>query len=330
MGARQLIWFMRESHYWRDYKMTNKISAENLIELWSIETSRNGYVEKVREYMEDIGGKLKELSEGEIKGIKQKIVPIRSRIEHKNVNKGFGYLSSSQEHNREKEILCSAIIADSFKNRDLKTTPLVVPIDNIYSFFPGNASLVYKTELFEDRKREGEYAIILTGITDSEIFTQKVLEQIPQQYNAGLDFFRGCSELGTKLYEFSNGMDIVLERNNGSLKKTLEEIAEKGDLEDAKLFLATNLLLQDKQTWQDLWYEKKGKGTPLYIVAPQTFHDAMNRLNLSWGHGTCDYNYRATFGGHDAPVFGEYKAVPYEEQGLSADDFKTKVGRFLK
>ena len=71
-----------------------------------------------------------------------------------------------------------------------------------------------------------------------------------------------------------------------------------------RLLLATSLLLTDKQLWQSLWYEGRPRGTPLFIITSQAFHDAMNRLNRSWGHGGVDYKYRAncSLGDFELPV----------------------------
>mgnify|MGYP001485686259 CR=1 FL=1 len=100
----------------------------------------------------------------------------------------------------------------------------------------------------------------------------------------------------------------------------------------SKLLLVTCLLLQDIQRWQDLWYENKVEGTPLYVVAPMVFHDAMNRLNASWGHGAFDYQYRAanSLGDNAKPLFEPNIELPnYREQGLSLEQFRQKVEEFL-
>ncbi len=254
-------------------------------------------------------------------------------------NKGFGYLSSSSKHDREKEAKAAFFIARCFQEKENGVKPLVLLIDDIYAFIPETASLVYKTQIFdkiasEQNPRE-DFAIILTGFSDSEIFTQEILEQVPTQNNAGLGPGKE-TPFGQDLMEFATGqLRLLIEEEKGDLKAVLGKIVgtKKGyPEEDGKLLLATGLLLQDIQVWQNLWYESKKKGTMLYIVAPMSFHDAMNRLNLGWGHGGIDYSTRASnsLGNEDAPPLEDgVELKNYHYQGLSSEEFKGRIEPIL-
>jgi len=265
-------------------------------------------------------------------------IPIR-KIKRENRHAGIGYLSTSENHDSQKELLATKYIVDAFKTRKVETKSLIIPIDSFYKFIPSNASLVAKTELFNEiagkQDSQQNYAIIISDFTGSNVFTQEVLEQIPTQRNAGLEIFSN-TEFGIKLSDFSQKkLPIIIERANGDLRTVISVIGG-GQERDARLLLATGLLLQDAQKWQGLSYENKEKGTPLYIVAPFSFHNAMNRLNFDWGHGGPDYRYRAScsLGDFDEPVFGELKSyydfsTIYHKEGLSQEEFRRRVEPIL-
>lgn len=253
-------------------------------------------------------------------------------------NKGIGYLSSSSKHDRTQEEKTALFIARCFKERKNPVRPLVLLIDNFYRFMPWRPSLVRKTLTFDEIASEQnpgqDFAIILTGFSDSEIFTQETLEQVPTQKNAGLELF-AHTQFGKDLLEFANGqLPLLMKEARGDLKAVLGKIVGTTGWpeEDGKLLLVTGLLLQDGQMWQSLWYEGKRKGTPLYIVAPMSFHDAMNRLNLAWGHGKLDYSYRASSSlgsWNEPPLEDGVKLENYHKQGPSAQEFKRRINPIL-
>jgi len=264
-------------------------------------------------------------------------------------NTGLGYAATSETHDREKELLLTAYIAKAFKERafDHETIPVVVPIDEFYRFIPGNSSLVMKTRLFNEFSEKEfpgkNFVIILSGFSDSIIFTKSVLEKIPFQTNAGLGLLFNRDdvhpEVGQNLLKFSDStFALMMERLNGDLKAVLAEVmtlASTKDEESAKLIIAMCLILHDCQAWQSLWCESGGQGTPLYVVAPASYHHAVNRFNFSCGHGAVDYHYRCMLGVCDEPVFepepeGELDIVPYPNQGPSAEDYESRVGTILK
>ena len=264
-------------------------------------------------------------------------IPIR-RIKRTNRNAGIGYLSASANHDRQKEMLATKCIADAFETREAKIKPLIIPIDSFYKFIPSTASLVTKIQTFDEiaRRQDSQqnYVFILSDFTESNVFTQEILEQVPTQINAGLELFSN-TEFGRKLLDFSQKeLPVIIERENGDLR-TVINVVGGGQERDTRLLLAIGLLLQDIQRWQGLSYEGREKGTPLYIVAPFSFHNAMNRLNFEWGHGATDYRYRASssLGNFDDPVFGEVGSQDfntiYHKQGLSQEEFRRRVEPIL-
>ncbi|MCB9800610.1 MAG: hypothetical protein H6773_00305 [Pseudomonadales bacterium] len=254
-------------------------------------------------------------------------------------NRGFGYLSSSVNHDRKKERMTARYIADCFQAKESPVQPIIVLVDDFYHFCPGNPSLVSKTQIFDEIAVEQlpsqDFAIVLSGFTESRIFTQSALKQVPYQDNAGLELGK-ITQFGNELLYFaSNGLRSLIEKNNGNLDAVLKQMSEAGNFpeDDVRLLLVTSLLLQDMQKWQNLWYESRKKGTPLYIVAPMSFHDAMNRLNFEWGHGGLDYRYRASnsLGNHDEPPLeNNVTTENYYNQGLSSNDFQRKVSPILE
>ena len=132
--------------------------------------------------------------------------------------------------------------------------------------------------------------------------------------------------LGIKLLDFAKNIKEVLKQSNGDVETVLKAVSRGGNDDDARLLLTTALLLQDGQQWQDLWYEGEVKGTPLYLVAPRIFHDAMKRLNINWGHGAMDYEARAnaSLGAFNKPLANA------NQQGLSSAEFEKKVGALLR
>lgn len=258
-------------------------------------------------------------------------------------NKGHGYISSSSGYDKEKELKLVSYVARCFREGGVQ--PVVVSIDEFYRFYPVRLSLVRKTLTFdriaENQQPEQDFAIILTGFTESAIFTQQILDQVPYQPNAGLDVSSERTQFGNDLLMFAaRKLPSLIKKENGDLSAVLETIMKTGNFpeEDARLLLVTGLLLQDIQAWQDLWYEqkawegKKPKGTSLYIVAPKSFHDAMNRLNIHWGHIAVDYRYRAanSLGNADEPPLEDTDVeTRYYKQGISGEEFQRRIGPIL-
>jgi len=320
------------------------ISTKELIELYSLETSKNPFVQQVRQDMESLEERIKAVSGGKLDLNSPRVRDVKRVIERQSKNKGHGYLGYSVDHDREKEAVATALVASCFLNREVKTQPIIVPIDDFYRFYPALASLVAKTKTFDADVigSKTDYSIILSGFSLSTVLRQDYLEQIPHQNNADLNLSLE-GEFGKKFMGFAYEISEKFSQFEGNINQVLESLV-KGKQEkigSAKLLLATSLLLQDKQRWQDLWYESKGKGTSLYIVAPMSFHDAMNRLNLCWGHGALDYSHRASLGNNMVPLFGSVASenadpfgldaeLPnYENQGFSLAEFRQKVEEFL-
>lgn len=299
---------------------------EAILDQGSLDRASSAYVRQMRDL---------NLSEDE----KRRLQSAGKYILWSEENRGFGYLSSSVSHVREEEVRAARYIADCFKAKESPVQPIVVLVDDFYHFIPGNPSLVSKTQIFDEIATEQQpsqdFAIILSGFTESRIFTQSTLKQVPYQGNAGIEPGK-TTQFGNELLDFATKrLQSLIEENNGNLDVVLKQMSEAGNFPEdhVRLLLATSLLLQDMQKWQNLWYESRIKGTPLYIVAPMSFHDAMNRLNFGWGHGGLDYRYRASnsLGNNDKPPLeNNVVTEEYYSQGLPSDDFQRKVGPILE
>lgn len=246
-------------------------------------------------------------------------------------NGGFGYCSTEDADSADAEAIVVDLIVGAFRDRNI--IPIKIDIDVFYGYAPRILSIVEKIRHFDTERQErglpNRYAIVLTGFGESILFPTQALQSIPVQENAGLGILKN-TEFGKLLSHTSNMLVYAIEQH-GSLNALLEHTCSRFG-EDGNLFLATCLLLQDRQTWQELWYEWTGSegGTSLFIVAPPCFHDAMNRLNLSWGHGHTDYAYRATLGRSDQALSkdGE-EPEPYHKQGLSSEEFERRMRPIL-
>src|SRR3989344_930416 len=248
--------------------------------------------------------------------------------------RGVGYSSSSLNHDPEKEKLCAAYVAGAFQERGI--SPLVIPVDEFYRYLPSVTSLSEKTRLLSKISKERR-SVVLTGFTSSVLFAQGVLEKIPNQVEIGMDPLKVDPDqlaLAIRTNKFAMSLPDLFSTKNGDLKAVLQFLTPDESLFDGtKLLLATSLLLQDRQTWQSLWYERaKEGGIPLYIVAPESFHNAMNRLNYNWGHGTFDYHYRAnnSLGANDEPPFELYDGAKWLQRGSPFVDFKRIVDPILQ
>ncbi|MDD4878344.1 MAG: hypothetical protein PHO02_04900 [Candidatus Nanoarchaeia archaeon] len=282
--------------------MANGISEEELIAIGDLETSSQPYVAGVRDILNNLENKLKEASSGlitsfENPAINRVTMPILLQTEKP---RGFGYVASSFEHNKSMETLWAAIIAKAFMDSELNFHPVVMPIDEYYRFMPSYLSIVGKTEEISKRKMRDNsgrpYAVVLSGFTESAVFRQEVLRQMPNQHEIFGE--TGIKEPISMIKEFRDfntySSERIFTEQDGNIKGALEELSKYGKKEDAELLLCSALLLHDQQMWQNLWYECK-EGIPLYIVAPFEFHEAMDRINMNWGHGPLDYNYRAGY-----------------------------------
>lgn len=296
------------------------IDRDELLRLGDTNASADPFVMLVGEKMDE------EIDAAELlPGIRR----ARTRIQMADRHAGFGYASASADPDQGNEASAAAYLAQGFRDQLDPIDPVIVPVDQLYRYEPGVLSLVDKvTSLSAPDHR---IAIVLSGFFQSDIFTDDVLKQVPAQDNAGLSP-RQFSAFGKRLDAFARErLPLMVARHGGDTSAVVDELGSAGDRENARLLVAVGLLLQDKQRWQNLWYEY-GEGTPLYVVGPQSFHDAMNRLNMSWGHGTTDYSYRAraSLGAEELPLNEDEAVGRYHRQGLRAQAFEEKVGPFLK
>lgn len=263
---------------------------------------------------------------------------LRFELHMKEQNNGFGYVATSQDDGRDDAVAITAHIAESFRTKTPPVQTTIIPIDEFYRFKPEGLSLVYKTTTFDamtrDKHPDTDRVIILTGFHDSSVFDEQTLQQIPTQENAGL-VRTNETELGKYLSEFAkNILPPLMEEKQGDIIAVLQTIVEytQGVVGDAKLLLATALLLQDCQLWQNLVYEGREKGTPLFIVAPLSFHDAMNRINEVGSHSGRDYLYRASMslGAIENLRPDTTPTLPNaHNQGLSAKSYRDRIQPLL-
>lgn len=320
------------------------ITAQELVKLGDLDNPSNSFTTDVRKTLDNLKVRLSEESNGLITSLEQReIAEVRIPIEWKDSTGGFGYVSSSTHQDYNKEVLWSAIVANSFRDKDNPMSPLVISMDDFYSYSTVNPSLTRKVRhtfsrenLKDDKGRP--YAIVLSNFLNSKVFTEDNLLAVPHQDQA----FKG-----NNLFKFAESIILKEYSTLSELLSNLKSSCPSAKDEDLSLLLCTSLVLQDFQSWQDLSYEgSRGEGTPLYIVAPRTFHDAMNRLNLTWGHGAMDYNYRASCSlrSHNYPPFeivdGKVKTkddciqerlqtLGFEFKGLSNEDFNKRVCSIL-
>jgi len=284
----------------------------------------------------EVSEKIRKISEEGLKNKTRSLRLMETFITNADIKSGYGIISSSPDHDFEKETLATAYVASIFiRYKQEYQLPLIFNIDDIYSLPPYEPSLVGKIIFFEHLRKsfesEKKYLIILTGLSRSKIFEEKILNQVPNQENARLTYHFVSDpssypniEFGEKLYEFSNRLPQLFLQKKGVINEIMTEIKKnKNEVDDKglKLLMVTGLLLQDRQRWQTLWFEGQDSGTFLFIVAPSSFHHAMNRLNAMWGHGAYDYFARASLKLPD-PIFEESASnVSYERQGLNSENF---------
>lgn len=297
-------------------KMTKRFTGKNLIALGEIERSSHSVVTAVREALGSLDEKLAVHSNGKIQSVEdRRLGYVRWISETANPQnpQGFGYLASSLEYDAEKETLWAGVAVDAFQKAGFH--PLVLPIDDFYRYIPDSwrlmcphTSLTFKVRQLSAEKmydkQKKPYALVLTGFTQSKVFSATTINEIPHQDDAGF-LYSHYTPFAKSLYDFSkNKFPLLLVHEHGSLQNLLFSFAQKISgvrEEDIRLLAATALMLADGQSWQSLWHV----GIPLYVVAPKPFHDAMNRLNFCWGHGAMDYQYRAmhSLRANNYPIF---------------------------
>ena len=235
----------------------SELTTQGLIELGSIETSSHPFVQHVRRFLEldREAFVAKAKSFHAVEDIAEKLEDVEDSITwhgHVPYNYGFGYLSSSSKHDFDKEAFCAAVVAGALKTTGAQ--PLVVPIDKFYSYMTYNCSLVAKARFFADQEVIDRPAIVLSGFTQSAIYTEEVLRQIPHQYNIAesSDVFQAEFE------KFAQGIHRFF-KENVSVEQTLDWILKGHALEQqegAQLLLAAALIWANQEAFQPLSYRK--------------------------------------------------------------------------
>lgn len=328
-------------------KKIKRFSTEKLIALGEVEHSSHSVVTAVREALGSLDEKLSVHSNGKTQSVEDRRLgyvtwmPERANPQRPS---GFGYLASSLEYDAEKETLWAGVAVDAFQKAGFH--PLVLPIDDFYRYIPDSwrlmrphTSLTFKVrqlsveKMYDKQKKP--YALVLTGFTQSKVFSATTINEIPHQDDAGF-LYSHYTPFAKSLYEFSTKkFPLLLEQENGFLQHLFYSFAKKMPGvhdDDIRLLAATALMLVDGQSWQSLWHD----GIPLYVVAPKPFHDAMNRLNFCWGHGAMDYQYRAmhSLRANNYPVFevidGKFKTESDFRKEFNRENYITSPDPSMK
>ena len=283
------------------------------VAFYKVDTASDGLAAAVRTQLPFLEKDLARLSRGKVALDDDYLAAVLRKLAgDAHTHKGVGYWASSLGADPAKELLISALAVRCLKEANLE--PLVIPLDDFLVYPPQTeSSFVARSANFdEDTNRHSsstQFALVISGFCSSTLLPDDLLRLIPSQEEAGL--WREVSECGGLLGLFAQNLWRFENRAGprAGLKCVQEIVQNESGVTsaDVKLLYATALLLQDRNTWQRLWYERSKKGTPLMIVAPSSFHQAMNRLNRDWGKGGPDYQYRCccSLGALDMPVFEE-------------------------
>lgn len=328
-----------------------------LIELGNLERSKDPFVREVSRVLENLDEEVKRIFENkltleQITECKDFELKRMLRLAGKTAS-SHGFMTSSLDDNKEKEILWSAIVADI--TRKTGFDPIIIPIDKFYLYLPEKMELVSKLFYFKDsyNERGQKRFIILSGITQSSLYEEDVLKSIPYQANAGLS--TPCdktTETGRKFSEFGNELEGLLIKYDGNIDEVIKEVSEKDKIKDgktsvkaAKILIATELLGY-QTNWQKLWQERLA---PAYFIAPQSFHFGLTRISYTDAHNSKDYIIRVGLESYIFPPFDIQKEKIithndafknfkesmntrqkdiFTEGGLSREEFTALIDRF--
>ncbi len=287
------------------------LSEHDLIEIGTVATSRHPFVSEVRRILPNLDDMLKVEY-----GIGLGHPPVKDFSENVMIapNKGHGYVASSRDHDIQKELLWTSVVVSALqKNVCHSFEPLVLPVDVLYQYQPEVCDLTKKVFYFNPIfNSEGKnYFFILSDFCSSALYDEKTLTDIPSQEELGglgeehqyLERKYGLT-FGGASRKFYDVIADSLKRCDGNVKNTLSDLQSRYfsvDPDDVKLLVAATLL-NSMGNWQRLWYESRGNGVPLYIIAPEAFHHALNNLRIFDGHSHYEYQYRALSGANDFPI----------------------------
>lgn len=312
------------------------------------------FIERVKNV--DIEQKLKELSLGEIESREDTRLNWVDIIGSAHTH--YRYITSSLDWDKEAEIFWTAMLVETAKKNNLH--PLLWPIDGIYDTIAvANPSLAWKIRTLNihlPSDEEGRrYAHFIVDFCGSKLYTEEILKDMPSQLKTGLDIRTEgqYSDLGKQLLSFLNYKLPKIFEEEQSISNILARLmkqAPEAAEQDIKFFLATCLLLSDRQTWQNC-----SDNCPTYIIAPKLYHDTMNFLNRSWGWGQLDYKTRSNMsmdypffafvdgklmthdqlkerydGSGDVHEFAQRWWKAYEEKGCKREDFERRIAPILE
>ena len=284
-----------------------------------------------------------------------------SYLKNINARGGIGYLTSSLHHNENVEAYWTAKVAKTLI--DSGRHPLIISVDEAYLTSQATSVIVMAQKLtklgYVKDSNGRNYVIVITGVSRSVLFTENILRQIPSREHlesslAAEPYFRalnGTLALNQSQVFFGKSMAENITKLAQLVK---QKTGTSPDSECIKLWLQFYILNHDVD-WQSLWYEytdNSGLGVPVYIVAPESFHSAIDRMHDNWTKSPHDYRYRSShsLGGNIMPAIDsidekvmlsgellEYlrpkqgdtpessKLLNYPRRGISPQEFKRRT-----
>ncbi len=308
------------------------LTEQDLIRIGTIESSTHPYVTAVRESLP----RLDELLRGEYgvgiehPQIDQFIGDLRTAS-----TKGHGYVASSRYHGAQKELLWTSNAASTLQNNNNNNNvePILIPVDTFFQYRPEEFDLTDKVHFFNPiySPNKKKYFIVLSDFCSSQLFDEQTLTDMPSQEQLGMRLGSKSSNeyivFSDPRNKFDEKIVSALRKSDGHVDKMLTDLQSQYSTvasNDVKLLVATKIL-NKMSNWQKLWYENSD-GVPLYIVAPEAFHHAMNKIRMHDGHTPYEYQYRAQSLAKDFPILelvdGKIDSLylnddsnPYEKMG---------------
>ena len=244
---------------------------------------------------------------------------------------GYGFLAPSFHVDASLEVTATAAIAKAMQESEKK--PLIVTFDEFYrDLARKQGSIVGKMKvlkaLLETRKER--YGVIVTGMSESTLFSESALNDVPTQqtFDRWLQTDDDAQEAFARCRIAVS--DLFLRQIAEGALPRVDSVLAAMPKADRDLLFATLILSLDQQLWQDLWWEGQAKkGPTLFIIAPTVFHAAMVRFNQSHGHGHEDYLRRATYLSSGLFSPADRDVQPELSQGVSLEEFQERVGAWM-
>lgn len=300
-----------------ELRLSSQITGAQLLEIGEIDESPDSFVQEVAallasnsaledQLMAESGGLINTVDSPDLHPLKK----LQTHLECGTPGQCH-YFATSAHHNQPRESLYAAMLSKIATASGYH--PLVIPIDAFYQYqgvpTDSDPSIVRKTRYFGEQnpvsQRDGlKHLIILTNVSASPLFDEKILRRVPMEAVAlGTDKFRDFVS-----YKLAPAI-----KQYGGPVRFLEEMIKKspGIEDDIRLGICAAMLASNQREWQRLFHSP----VPLIIAAPQSFHDALNRISNGSGGWGMEYMYRAAT--HvDEPIF-ERGSICDPNKGIS-------------